>query len=116
VEGSGAIEFVGEEGRGTLTFSIIVGFLAWNKSLNVRGSHLERKYIGKLKKKKKPKKGRYRINEEGKLLFGDAKNFPFLSSSFPLPFFCFSFLLTSRINRVKKNYFFFTNVVLIFFK
>jgi hypothetical protein len=85
VEGSGAIEFVGEEGRGTLTFSIMVGFLAWNKSLNVRGSHLERKYIGKLKKKKKPKKGRYRINEEGKLLFGDAKNFPFLSSSFPLP-------------------------------
>jgi hypothetical protein len=84
VEGSGAIEFVGEEGRGTLTFSIMVGFLAWNKSLNVRGSHLERKYIGKLKKKK-TKKGRYRINEEGKLLFGDAKNFPFLSSSFPLP-------------------------------
>jgi hypothetical protein len=55
VEGSVAIEFVGE-GRGTLTFSFMVGFLAWNKSLNVRGSHLERKYIGKLKKKKTRRK------------------------------------------------------------
>jgi hypothetical protein len=105
VEGSGAIEFVGEEGRGTLTFSIMVGFLAWNKSLNVRGSHLERKYIGKLKKKKTRRKEGIESMKKANCCLVTQRTFLFclLPSLFPLPFFCFSFLLTSRINRIKKN-------------
>jgi hypothetical protein len=121
VEGSGAIEFVGEEGRGTLTFSIMVGFLAWNKSLNVRGSHLERKYIGKLKKKKKTRrKEGIESMKKANCCLVTQRTFLFclLPSLFPLPSSLLLLFLSSYITYQpdKKKLIFFLLMLFFFFK